>query len=185
MWPSEFRFFQLAFVVDDLFASARRWAEVFGVGPFHVMKRNVQSAVHRGLPTGLDVHLAVAQAGPVQIELIEQKCDSPSHYRDVYPHGSGGVHHLGTVVKDYEGAKAHYERMGCPVTAELTGSAMRVAYFDFRAEFGLMIEVIEDQPEFMAALKRISDNCANWDGTDPLRILTRDGYRVAVPEAVA
>ena len=37
-WPEgECRFFQLGLVVDDLFAAAASWVEVFGVGPFHVL----------------------------------------------------------------------------------------------------------------------------------------------------
>ena len=34
-WPDgEYRFFQLGFVVDDLFAAADRWVQVYGVGPW-------------------------------------------------------------------------------------------------------------------------------------------------------
>ena len=37
---------------------------------------------------------AFAQAGPMQIELIEQHTDGPSVYRDMFPAGTGGFHHL-------------------------------------------------------------------------------------------
>ena len=42
---------------------------------------------YRGTASGVDMQVAVAQAGPVQIELIQQHCDRPSVYRDLVEHG--------------------------------------------------------------------------------------------------
>ena len=39
------------------------------------------------------------------------------------------------------------------------------------------IVVAKDVPGFVAGLAKIARTCAEWDGTDPVRILTRDGYR--------
>ena len=33
----EYRFFQIAWIVDDLFEAARRWTRTYGVGPFLVL----------------------------------------------------------------------------------------------------------------------------------------------------
>ena len=33
----------------------------------------------------------------------------------------------------------------------------------------------------MESLDQIARTCAEWDGTDPVRILTRDGYRTPEP----
>lgn len=97
-WPEgEYRMFQLGFVVDDLLTSARRWVEVFGVGPFHIMPRVKNSCRYRGADT-----------------------------------------------------------------------------FD---EFGFFTEVAEEKQSFQVNLAKVSQTCAEWDGTDPIRILTRDGYR--------
>jgi hypothetical protein len=177
-WPVGYRFFQLAFLVDDLHAAAWKWADIYGVGPFHILKRNVTDVRYRGEVSTMDVQIAIAQAGPVQIELIEQKCDTPSLYREIYKRGEGGVHHMATVVKDFAAAKNFYESRGYPAVTELLNANMRVAYFDTRKDFGLLTEVVEEQPGFMAQLARIAETCGAWDGTDPLRILTRDGYRV-------
>src|SRR6478609_8402941 len=79
-WPALFqqpwadggvRFFQIGFVVDDVVAHGHRWAEVFGVGPFFVRKVPQASCTYRGEASTLSVNTAVAQAGPVQIELSE------------------------------------------------------------------------------------------------------------------
>src|SRR5690349_8072360 len=108
-WPTgEYRFFQIAWVVDDLIETAERWVKVYGVGPWHVMPRRPQSVTYRGQPGELDVQLAVAQSGPVQLELIQQFDDAPSVYRDIYKLGQKGLHHMCTVTEHYEETIEHY-----------------------------------------------------------------------------
>ena len=172
-WPEgEYRMFQLGFVVDDLLAAADRWVRVFGVGPFHVMPRVSSSCRYRGTDSYVDIHIAVAQAGPVQIELIQDFTDGPSVFRDVH-----GLHQVSTLTRDYDGRKAHYERMGYEPVCEFTSPGQRVAFYDTLEDFGFFTEVVEEKPSFQANLSNISRTCADWDGTDPIRILTRDGYR--------
>lgn len=176
-WPEgEYRMFQLGFVVDDLLAAAERWARVFGVGPFHVLPRRDVAATYRGAPSSVDMQVAVAQAGPVQIELIQQFCDRPSIYLDLFDKGESGFHQLCTVTSDYDGKKAYYEGLGYELASEIEGR-QRVAFFDTVDDFGFMTEVAEEVPGFLEQLAAISDTCAHWDGSDPVRLLTRDGYR--------
>lgn len=178
-WPAEgdgFRFFQLGFVVDDVVRAAGRWASVFGVGPFHVLPPADVPCTYRGAETGVALQVGVAQAGPVQIELIEQRCDRPSVFRELAT--PTGFHQLCTVTPDHDGTVASYLERGFAVACEL-GGPQRVTYVDTYAEFGFFTEVVAAEPRFLAQLGAISRTCAAWDGsTDPVRLLTRDGYRV-------
>ncbi|RDH79644.1 VOC family protein [Mycolicibacterium moriokaense] len=178
-WPEgEYRMFQLGFVVDDLADAARRWVDVFGVGPFHIMPRVANTCRYRGGDGTVDIHIGVAQAGPVQIELIQDFTDGPSVFRDLRDrYGHNGFHQICTVTKDYDGKKAHYAGLGYELACEFTSPGQRVAFFDTFADFGFFTEVAEEKPSFQVNLSRISRTCAEWDGTDPIRILTRDGYR--------
>jgi len=177
-WPEgEYRLFQLGFVVDDLLSVAARWARVFGVGPFHVFPRRVSRASYRGTPSAVEVQYGIAQAGPVQIELIQQHNDRPSIFRDVYAKGESGFHQLCTVTLDYDAKTAYYEQLGYEVAGEITTPGRRVAYFDTLADFGFSTEVVENAPGLLAGLEQIAQTCAEWDGRDPVRLLTRDGYR--------
>jgi Glyoxalase/Bleomycin resistance protein/Dioxygenase superfamily len=177
-WPEgEYRFFQLGFLVEDLLHVAERWARVHGVGPFHVMPRSKASCTYRGSPSIVDLQVAVAQAGPVQIELIEQFDDRPSVYRELFDRGESGFHQVCTLTRDYDAKKAHYEALGYPLASEFAAKSQRVAFFDTFAAFGFMTEVAEETPSFLTNLARIARTCAEWDGTDPVRLLTRDGYR--------
>jgi hypothetical protein len=181
-WPAgDYRFFQVAWVVDDLFKAAAKWVEVYGVGPFHFMPRRMYGYLYRGEKTQFEMQVAIAQSGPVQIELICQSDDTPSVYREIFPKGRGGVHHMCAITHDFDGTRAHYERLGYPSVATFDSPAMRVEYFDTHKDFGFMTELVEYTPGFVANLTRISETCAAWDGRDPIRILTRDGYRVPEP----
>ncbi|MGO8863835.1 MAG: VOC family protein [Acidimicrobiales bacterium] len=175
-WPEgEYRFFQLGFVVDDVFEAAARWARVYGVGPFHVVPVFEQHLMCRGEETSVTGQVAVAQAGPVQIELIQQLCDRPSIFRDWSHGGASAFHQLATVTPDYDGKKAYYQQLGYELAAENIARKVRVAYFDTVADFGFYTEVIEQSAGFLANLHKMAQASAAWDGTDPVRLLTPDG----------
>jgi hypothetical protein len=179
-WPEgEYRFFQLGHVVEDIVSAAMRWSSTFRIGPFHVLPVVDQQLTHADREVrSVRVQVAVAQAGPVQIELIQQHCDTPSLYRDWSREGTSAFHQIATVTRDYEGKKAQFEALGFSVAAESLGGSFRVAYVDTVAEFGFYTEVVEYAPRLLQQLRSISATCATWDGSDPVRLLTRDGYRV-------
>jgi Glyoxalase/Bleomycin resistance protein/Dioxygenase superfamily len=175
-WPEgEFRFFQLGFLVDDLLAAVASWARVFGVGPFHVLPVADQHATYQGQPATITLQVAVAQAGPVQIELIQQLCDRPSIFREWHRGQVCGLHQLCTVTPDYDGKKAHYQQLGYSLAAESDNGRFRVAYIDTSADFGFYTEVVEYTPGFLKVLDKISQTCASWDGQDPVRLLSPRG----------
>ena len=178
-WPEgEYRFFQLGFVVDDLLSAATDWARVFRVGPFYLMPPVELAWTYHGAPSGVNMQVAVAQAGPVQVELVKQHCDRPSIFRDWQRGAVCGFHQLCTVTPDYEGKKAHFGRLGYDVAAELEIDGYRVAYFDTVDDFGFFTEVVAKTDEFLSLLEGISQTSAHWDGNDPVRVPTRNGYRV-------
>jgi hypothetical protein len=123
------------------------------------------------------VQVAVAQAGPVQIELVHQFDDGPSVFREMFPDGGTGLHQLCTVTSHYDAKKAHFEELGYEITAEIEARGHRVAYVDTVGDFGFYTEVVQSNAEFLGHLAQLSRECEFWDGRDPVRILTRDGYR--------
>jgi len=177
-WPEgEYRMFQIGLVVDDVLHAASEWVRVFGVGPFHVFPRIETACWYRGDDTAVDMQIAVAQMGPVQIELIQQHCDRPSVYRELGGDGSR-IHQLCVITSDYEGKKAAFARLGYPLVSEVFVRGQHVGFIDTLADFGFYTELAEDVPGFVEGLTRVSRTCAEWDGiTDPVRILTKDGYR--------
>ena len=174
-WPEgEYRFFQLGFVVDDIVAAARRWAEVHGIGPFLISPVIESQVVVAGAATPLSIQVGLAQAGPVQIELIQQHCDRPSIFRD----WGNPFHQLATITDDVDGRVHHLQACGYELVGEIATPELKVAYVDTTTDFGFYTEIVSTHPAFLARWQGVADTCATWDGTDPVRFQTRDGYRV-------
>ena len=63
--------FQMAYVVEDIDASMRRWIEQLKVGPWFLLPHFTGvEPTFRGGPTDADVALAMAHAGHMLVELI-------------------------------------------------------------------------------------------------------------------
>jgi hypothetical protein len=178
-WPEgEYRFFQLGFIVDDVVTAARRWAETFGVGPFFVQRIEDAPCTYRGSRSAVSMELAVAQAGPVQIELIAQRCDRASVYRELELLGGAAFHQVCTLVGDYTATLECYRAGGLEVACEFfVEGAPPVAYVDTLDQFGFFTEVAERTDAFVAHLTQVAEAGRTWDGTDPVREATREGYR--------
>jgi hypothetical protein len=167
----DYTFVQLAFIVEDLQVAVRHWVELYGVGPFYVLPRASYEGTYRGQPVHVESQIAVSQAGPLQVELIQAFGDQPTVYTEI-TRGAAGAHHLATMTQDYDAALAHYRRLGHEPAMELRSAGVgRIAYIDSRAEVGLFTEVIEHSEQFLRALKGTARRCAGWDGIDPVRII--------------
>lgn len=176
-WPQGgYRLFQIGFVVDDVVDAARGWVRSFGAGPFHVLPRNSVPCTYRGAPSTMDTRVAVTQLGPVQIELIQVYGNHPSVFADVFGPNGTGFHQLCTLTTDFDATRAHHVSLGHDPVCEVSARGLRVSFFDTFAEFGFYTEVVEHSDAFVAQLSAISDTCASWDGTDPVRLMRRDGY---------
>jgi hypothetical protein len=163
---------QQAWVVADLAAAMRHWVEVCGVGPFFVLpKVAMDNLTHRGRPATIDCTIGIAQAGRTQIELIEQRCDSPSIYRDYVPRGDSAFHHVAIICRDYDREVAHYRALGYQEGAAGTFGDIRFAYLDTFRDLGCVLELLEDKPSIREFFKMIADAGQDWDGRDPYRIV--------------
>ena len=161
---------QLAYVVNDVREAAARWTKTFGIGPFFVLERpEVANPVYRGAPGEVAFSAALAQAGDVHIELIEQHCDSPSCYRDLIPKGQEGFHHVAVIVEDYEKEVARYEALGFPVASSGEFGPLKFCYVDTSPVMNCMVEVLEDLPFIHNYFARIREAAEGWDGARPIR----------------
>lgn len=164
--------FQVAWVVNDLERSIRHWLNTTGVGPFFVIRHaKLERIEYRGAPAALDMSAGLAQAGPIQIELIQQHDDGPSAYRDAFPKGQEGFHHLCTMTDSFDADVDRYRSQGCPAVTQGAFGDMRFVYVDTRASLGHMTEIIEDRDSVKKMFKLIADAAVDWRGDDPIRYL--------------
>lgn len=163
-------YMQQAWVVDDLEAAMAHWTRVCGVGPFFVAEHlPLTNLTYRGQAANLDFTIALAQAGRTQIELVAQHCDNRSIFRDLYPKGRCGFHHIAIVCEDYDHDLQHYQACGCPVISSGCFGDLRFAYVDASENAGCIIELLEDKRSIRDHFKMIADAALDWDGRDPVR----------------
>ena len=163
---------QAAFMVADLEAAAMDWIRTTGIGPFltvpHVQLAEYDYRGRKG--SGLDFSVALAQSGGVQIELVQQHCDSPSAYRDTIARGAQGFHHFCIYTDAYDETCRHYAGQGFATAVAGVFGTMRFCYVDTSAAIGCMIELVEEDPVQSDFFARVAAAAQGWDGvTDPIR----------------
>lgn len=163
---------QLAFVPGDIGKALSYWTEVMGAGPFfslpHIQAREVR---YRGTPINLDFSILIGYWGDMQIELIEQHCDSPSIYKSWRDERLEGLHHMCLLVDDIAEARAVFAAAGATVEQEVFMDGAEAFYADTGGGPGTLIEVLEPSPDFRGLFAMMRDAARGWDGSDPLRTL--------------
>jgi hypothetical protein len=163
--------FQMAYVVEDIQAAMRTWADELGAGPWHLIPSfgGVEPSF-RGAPTIAEVALAMGFAGHMCIELIQPNDDEPSVWREGVERSGWGFHHFGVGSLDYDADLDRHVQQGHEVVYEAkvpTGG--RVAYVDTTAELPGYVELIEMDEATDVAFTRFYAASLGWDGSDPVR----------------
>jgi hypothetical protein len=162
-------YFQTGWVVDDLDRAIERFLATTSAGPFFVMPHLELTVSHRGRPSDIDFSLAMAQMGGMQIELIEQHNDAGSAYRDSFPPGASGVHHICAITQDLDADFERFAGMGIEIAHQGTFGPMRFVYFDTRPTIGCMTELLETDAATGEMFTMVAAAGAEWDGTEPIR----------------
>tara|TARA_Y100001934_G_scaffold265192_1_gene343102 strand:- start:20 stop:538 length:519 start_codon:yes stop_codon:yes gene_type:complete len=169
--PTDRTVFQNAWVVNDIEAACLKWVKEMGVGPFFLneyRQGTFSQVTYRGQPADLAMKVAIAQAGPVQIELIEPMTEQCA-YRDSVPQGSEGFHHMCVWTLDFAADQRYFESLGYPTANAGCIRDNNFAYFDTRPLMGCMLEVITQNPQTQARFAMIAEAAENWNGQDPIR----------------
>ncbi|WP_194166339.1 VOC family protein [Mycolicibacterium sp. P9-22] len=161
---------QLAFVVPDAEKAARRHSEILGSGPFFLVPRyKVVVHRHRGRESSLDVTSAYGQWSDVQVEFIQMHDDAPSAYRDLFPGGGPGMHHVAVFCDSRSESVARLEQAGYPEALYAETAAGRgYSIIDTSKDLGHMVELYEGSmvAEFYRQVREASEG---FDGSDPVR----------------
>jgi hypothetical protein len=160
---------QMAWLVNNLDEAAARFSGTLGGGPFKAFRHiQIDNCLHRGRPANFDFSLAMMQAGDVQIELVEQHDDQPSVYRDIYPKGNEGFHHVAVIVPDVAKEAARYQKLGFEIGSAGCFGDVDFVYVDTSPATGFMVEVLPDTPGMRALFGSVRKAALNWDGTTAL-----------------
>ncbi|ETW94607.1 VOC family protein [Candidatus Entotheonella palauensis] len=162
---------QNGYVVRNIEAAMRHWIEVLGVGPwFYVERAPIENFEYHGEPSPVDVSIALANSGALQIELIQQRNDAPSMYRDFLQAGHEGLQHVAYWTKTFEADLERILQLGYTIGQEgHVGTPGRFAYLSTEAHPGTVVELSDNSGPKGRMFERIAEAARGWDGHDPIR----------------
>ena len=164
---------QNGYVVRDVEAALAHWTGTLGVGPFFYFERvPIRDFRYRGEPSPLEVSIALANSGPLQIELIQQRNDAPSMYRDFLAAGHEGLQHVACWTERFDADLAHLTAQGYEVgQSGCIGESGRFVYLATEAHPGTVVEISEINGPKGRFFRHIAEAARTWDGRDPIRRL--------------
>jgi hypothetical protein len=165
---------QNGYVVRDIRAAMEHWVRVLGVGPWFYFERvKVDSFRYRGEPSDVEMSIALANSGALQIELIQQRNDAPSLYRDFLDAGREGLQHVAFWTEQYQESYDRALSLGYQVGHEgcIGGERGRFAYFDTEFHPGTVLELSDVSGPKGAFFEAVRRAALDWDGSQPIREL--------------
>jgi Glyoxalase/Bleomycin resistance protein/Dioxygenase superfamily len=159
---------QIGFMSRDIEQSMKYFIDAWGVGPWYVMRRLKSPMVYKGQPTEPEVSIAMANAGDLQLEIVQQHNDVSSLYLDsLAATPSLHVQHVAVWTDDLVKVRAAALDKGWRVLLETVpeGSTF-VAHPDAPA---VCIEISDCSPFKNGVREAIRREAANWDGANPIR----------------
>ena len=162
---------QVGIVVRDIDAAMKHWADVCGIGPwFYTDRLAITEFGYRGeRHDDLHISVALANSGEVQLELIQQRCDTPSMYRDFLARGQEGMQHWSSWPIDYDERLSQALGNGYSVGQHGDSPRGRFVYLWQEGHPGTVIEMAELTPARKRIFEGIRDAALDWDGNDPVR----------------
>ena len=162
---------QLGYVVPDIEAAMDYWAKTLGVGPwFYAPRVPVEKFHYKGEPSSPITSVALANSGPVQVELIQQRNDAPTMYRDFVKAKGSGLQHVAYWTQSFDADMAMLTARGFKVgMGGEVGARGRFVYFETEYHPGSVIELSEVEGPKGKMFDLIRNAAVGWDGKDPVR----------------
>jgi catechol 2,3-dioxygenase-like lactoylglutathione lyase family enzyme len=165
---------QNGYVVRDIEKALKFWTEVLRIGPFFfVPKVRTDWFRYRGKYSPVEMSIALANSGDLQIELIQQRNDAPSMYLDFLDRYGEGLQHMSYWSTDYQSLYERAIGAGFVVGHEgqIGGPKGRFAYFETPGHAGTIIEISDVSGRKGRFFEHIRAEAASWDGSDPVRLV--------------
>jgi catechol 2,3-dioxygenase-like lactoylglutathione lyase family enzyme len=143
---------QVGLVVRDLEGAMEGFWRTFGIGPWKVYTNSAPPlrCSYRGRPVSYRMRVALAQSGPLVIELL-QYLDGECLHRDFMETGRDGLEHLGIYVPQLDRAVAHLQSRGLELLQIAHGIGVHgdggYAFLDTERTLGAILELIQAPSE--------------------------------------
>jgi len=137
---------QIGYVVTDIDRTITYCKDAFGMSPWILLDERPDPCIQQGELIHPLLRIALAYAGPIQIELVQVMEGDTFHLRHTREL-EGKIHHLGFMVQDVDKRLYDCEQMGIGVlqrgTIKDAGFTVDYAYLDTIGHAGVILELIQ------------------------------------------
>jgi hypothetical protein len=133
---------QVGILVRDVSEAAERLEKLIGIGPFEILEPDYRDLTYRGKSGKFKVRIALARAGPIQIELMQ-----PLHGETIYDEFAQrrgyGLHHLGIKTDNMEQSVKEMQEKGFQVIQSGNRPGVKWAYLSTEDQTDVIFELLE------------------------------------------
>lgn len=133
---------QIGIVTKDVEKTAKKMEQLFGIGPFKFMVTNYKNKMYRGKPEDFGVKIALANVGPIQIELM-QPLAGKSIWKESIAKRGYGLHHIALEIDDMETKVKEFEEEGFKIIQSGEREVVKWGYLDTEEELDVTFELLE------------------------------------------
>jgi len=133
---------QVGILVKDVAEAAKRLEKLIGVGPFEILEPEYRDLTYRGKTAKFKIRVALAKAGPIQIELM-QPLYGETIYDEFAQRKGYGLHHLGIKTDDMEQTVKEMQEKGFRVIQSGNRPSVKWAYLSTEDQTDVIFELLE------------------------------------------
>jgi hypothetical protein len=141
---------QIGIVVPHIGTAVRYYSKFLNIKPWFRSKTRSNDTAFRGESFLLELEIALAFSGGVEIELIQMLTDRECIYSEIMRKQGGGLHHVGIMVTGFDRKLEQMEAAGIGVIQSgvirtVGGAVTKYAYMDTVSTCGIVSEIIESK----------------------------------------
>ena len=133
---------QVGILVKDIAEAAKRLEKLIGIGPFEILEPEYRDLTYRGKTGKFKIRIALAKAGPIQIELM-QPLYGETIYDEFAQRKGYGLHHLGIKTDNMEQSVKEMQEKGFRVIQSGNRPGVKWAYLSTEDQTDVIFELLE------------------------------------------
>ena len=135
---------QVGILVKDVAETAKRLEKLIGIGPFEILEPEYRDLTYRGKTGKFKIRIALAKAGPIQIELM-QPLYGETIYDEFAQRKGYGLHHLGIKTDNMEQSVKEMQEKGFQVIQSGNRPGVKWAYLSTEDQTDVIFELLEKE----------------------------------------
>jgi len=135
---------QVGILVKDVAEAAKKLEKLIGIGPFEILEPEYRDLTYRGKTGKFKIRIALAKAGPIQIELM-QPLYGETIYDEFAKRKGYGLHHLGIKTDNMEQSVKEMQEKGFQVIQSGNRPGVKWAYLSTEDQTDVIFELLEKE----------------------------------------